>query len=206
MAKLSQFLITTQTSSNIASINANSIQFVKATSHNPVTRFIPMKRTVHKDKATRSQTVTIKNMSAIDDYSYHFPALYYVENNYTDEAYGHSVTLYIFQIVKETPCYYFLSTGQRIAKNMSGRTFALTPSEALRRALCRAKRYLDILIQRGENVSGFLKATTDLSRKRGIRELREFEAIARQFKDPDEIPHQLLKDSDLGILDLGVFP
>lgn len=157
--------------------------------------------------ASARHTVQLSDLDQIDEYIKEEDAIYYVRNVYNDDYYGQTVELFCFKIKKITEFYFFLENGTRMMKTLGGNNYALTPSGALRKALRRADRYLDILIGRGERVSKFLKKVKKNNTKH-TRELRDFAMIAMQFRDVDDIPPNLLKDYDIepDKLKKGLFP
>lgn len=180
--------LTTANSTYITKIDSSTIAYVPA---QPITRFIPMKRHVDIQMAESSRRISMRNISTIEEHMNDIPSLYYVQNNYNNDGFeSGDITLFRFAIMKQTECYYFLRSGQRIAKTLRGRTYASTPTEAFGKAIQRANNYLEILMRRGKNVAEFLgniKARTD----KNNRELREFSKIVESLKNPDHVPSAL---------------
>jgi hypothetical protein len=185
----STFIASTTTIGTLSYLTTASVASIQPN----VKRFIPMKRHVDVSTANStifSQTAYLRN---IDQYLLDTPYLYYVENKYNDDDYEScGVTLFRFKIQKETECYYVLISGQRISKALKGRTFALTPAEALAKAMQRADNYKEILIRRLRNVSYFIDKVMGHEDKEG-KELREFSKIVEGLKSPDEIPSELFQ-------------
>lgn len=152
-----------------------------------------MKKQVDTSIAVGRSRIALENISDIEDYNHDLPALYFVENGYVNDYDGQDVTLYRFEIARQTECYFFLSNGQRVSKKLTGRTFGLTPTEALGKAMERARNYLEILIRRGQNVSDFVNKIEGRHRKQTAG-LRDFSKIAESFKDVDDMPTSLMKD------------
>jgi hypothetical protein len=190
----SSSLYVNSSSNSISVANIQAAQFVV---RQPIQKFIHMKRHVDTARSTFNQSVPLANVNSIDEYMRPDAYLYYVDNRYSDDYYGQSVTLHGFRVEKQTRCYYTLSTGQRINRKLTGRTFGATPSEAMIKATQRANNYLRRLLQRGRQVAEFV-GTLDPGNKYATRELRDFEKLCKSVENIDDIPTDLFKDNAFG--------
>lgn len=119
--------------------------------------------------------------------------IYYAVNEYTNDYSGRrGVHIYSFLVEKETKCYYFIRNKQRIDKKFRSSTWAATPEDAVTKSMQRAHRYYQIMIDRAQNVSHFLKETMHVHNAH-IHDVLAFEEIARSM-DPDLIPAIMFKD------------
>ena len=140
-----------------------------------------------------------------EDYS----CLYHAKCDYVGQGFeGPGIKLFSFRILRQTECYYFIAeagwktgskrTERRVAKELTGRMLATTPSQAAKLAISRAKKYRDILKERLTAVHEFLHAL-EPTNTINIVELREFERFVKSLDNTHEIPESLLfikKDYD----------
>lgn len=137
--------------------------------------------------------LSLKELSHAHEFEEDHPCLYYAKSTYSGYGDRPGVTVYAFKIVKETACYYTLETGQRVHKNMKGKTFSVNPASAVEKAMNRARRYLNILVTRGREVHGFLTASGKVA-NHAIHDLVDFEIFAKSVDDVDNIPAERFEE------------
>ena len=107
--------------------------------------------------------------------------MFYAKNQFSSDSYEQKIKLYAYEIVKETPYFYFLINGQRVSKQYNHPRLSPTPEAAVERAMERAQRYLNILIERARNVDDFIQRANTGNRQEDTQELRHFEAFIKSL-------------------------